>query len=102
MLVQGYIGSVGLVQGYLNHPELTVEKFIANPFNVSPSRLYKTGDLAHYLLDSNIDDHQVKIRGFRIDLGEIEAVLSQYPTVREIVVMVREDVPGGVAEKVMI
>jgi amino acid adenylation domain-containing protein len=96
-----YIGGVGLAQGYLNRPELTTEKFIPNPFsNVPGARLYKTGDLARYLTDGNIEylgrlDDQVKIRGFRIELGEIEAVLGQHPAVRKTVVIVREDIPGN-------
>ena len=82
-----YIGGAGLARGYLNRPELTAEKFIPNPFQEN-TRLYKTGDLARYLPDGNIEflgrmDHQVKIRGFRIELGEIEAVLAQHPAVRE-------------------
>jgi amino acid adenylation domain-containing protein len=95
-----YIGGDGLAQGYLNHPELTAEKFIPSPFSNEPgARLYKTGDLARYQPDGNIEflgriDDQVKIRGFRIELGEIEAVLSQHPAVREAVVIVQEDVPG--------
>jgi acyl-CoA synthetase (AMP-forming)/AMP-acid ligase II/acyl carrier protein len=95
-----YIGGDGLAQGYLNHPELTAEKFIPSPFSYEPgTRLYKTGDLARYQPDGNIEflgriDDQVKIRGFRIELGEIEAVLSQHPAVREAVVIVQEDVPG--------
>jgi amino acid adenylation domain-containing protein len=79
-----YIGGDGLARGYLNRPDLTQERFIPNPFN--NSKLYKTGDLARYLPDGNIDylgriDHQVKIRGYRIELGEIEAVLTQHPEV---------------------
>jgi acyl carrier protein len=95
-----YIGGAGLARGYLNRPELTAQKFIPNPFSSEPSsRLYKTGDLARYLPDGNIEfigriDHQVKIRGFRIELGEIEAVLRQHPAVQETVVLDREDVPG--------
>ncbi|MGK7872420.1 MAG: amino acid adenylation domain-containing protein [Xenococcaceae cyanobacterium] len=95
-----YIGGVGLARGYLNRPELTAEKFIPNPFSAEPgARLYKTGDLARYLPDGNIEflgriDNQVKIRGFRIELGEIEAVLRQHPSVREALVTVREDVPN--------
>jgi amino acid adenylation domain-containing protein len=95
-----FIGGAGLARGYLNRPELTAEKFIPDPFSDEPgARLYKTGDLARYLPDGNIEflgrvDHQVKIRGFRIELGEIEAVLSQHPTVREAVVVSREDLPG--------
>jgi amino acid adenylation domain-containing protein/non-ribosomal peptide synthase protein (TIGR01720 family) len=91
-----HIGGIGLARGYLNRPELTAEKFITNPFSDDPnSRLYKTGDLARYLPDGNIEylgriDNQVKIRGFRIELGEIEAVLGQHPLVRENAVIVHE------------
>ncbi|MBW4647068.1 MAG: amino acid adenylation domain-containing protein [Goleter apudmare HA4340-LM2] len=148
-----YIGGVGLARGYLNHPQLTAEKFIPNPFEeaweqgsmgageaggefLTPnssrakrpasanstqhglnaptarakcpatanstlrSRLYKTGDLARYLIDGNIEylgriDRQVKIRGFRIELGEIEAVLNQHPDIQQTVVINREDRPGN-------
>ncbi len=95
-----YIGGVSLARGYLNRPELTAKLFIPNPFNdEAGARLYKTGDLARYLPDGNIQflgriDHQVKIRGFRIELGEIEAVLGQHPAVQETVVVAREDIPG--------
>jgi len=95
-----HIGGAGLARGYLNQPELTSEKFIANPFsNEANSRLYKTGDLARYLPDGNIEylgriDSQVKIRGFRIETGEIEAILLQHPLVQESVVIAREDSPG--------
>ncbi|AVH66607.1 non-ribosomal peptide synthetase [Nostoc sp. 'Peltigera membranacea cyanobiont' N6] len=103
-----YIGGDGLARGYLNRPELTEEKFIPNPFEdsaalASPqasaggSRLYKTGDLARFLPDGNIEfigrvDNQVKIRGFRIELGEIEALLSQHSDVQQAVVIAREDI----------
>jgi amino acid adenylation domain-containing protein len=96
-----HIGGVGLARGYLNSPDLTQEKFIPNPFSDEPgARLYKTGDLARYLSDGNIEflgriDNQVKLRGFRIELGEIEAVLSQHPNVRETVLIAREDQPGN-------
>ena len=96
-----YIGGAGLARGYLNRPELTAQKFIANPLSHEPkARLYKTGDLARYRSDGNIEylgriDHQVKGRGFRIELGEIEAVLSQHPVVQQSVVIVREDIPGN-------
>ncbi|MDF5727412.1 MAG: amino acid adenylation domain-containing protein, partial [Rhizonema sp. PD38] len=96
-----YIGGFGLARGYLNHPELTAQKFIPNPFTDEPSaNLYKTGDLARYLPDGNIEflgriDHQVKIRGFRIELGEIEAVLVQHLNVREAVVLVQEEETGN-------
>ena len=94
-----HIGGAGVARGYLNHPELTLEKFISNPYSNEPgSRLYKTGDLARYLPDGNIEflgriDNQVKIRGFRIELGEVESTLSQYPTVQQCVVTARVD--GG-------
>ena len=95
-----HIGGDGLARGYLNRPELTAEKFIANPFSNEPgARLYKTGDLARYLPDGNIEflgriDNQVKIRGFRIELGEIEAVLAQHPSIQQAVVIAREETPG--------
>ncbi|KAF3886562.1 MULTISPECIES: non-ribosomal peptide synthetase [Nostocales] len=95
-----YIGGAGLAQGYLNRPELTAEKFISNPFNQQDEeRLYKTGDLARYLPDGNIEflgriDNQVKLRGFRIELGEIETVLSQHPSVLQNAVILREDIRG--------
>ncbi|MDZ8257275.1 amino acid adenylation domain-containing protein [Nostoc sp. ChiQUE01b] len=92
-----YISGDGLARGYLNQAALTSEKFIPNPFSDRPGmRLYKTGDLARYLSDGNIEflgrlDQQVKIRGYRIELGEIEAVLSQHPEVREVVVIAQKD-----------
>ncbi|MBD2208320.1 amino acid adenylation domain-containing protein [Nostoc linckia FACHB-104] len=93
-----YIGGAGLAQGYLNRPDLTNEKFILNPF-ISGTRLYKTGDLARYLPDGNIEfigriDGQVKLRGFRIELGEIETQLNQHSQIQQAVVLVREDLPG--------
>ena len=95
-----HIGGEGLARGYLNRPDLTAEKFIPDPFSDTPgARLYKTGDLARYRPDGNIEflgriDHQVKIRGFRIELGEIESTLAQHPGVREAVVVAREDDSG--------
>ena len=95
-----HIGGSGLARGYLNRPELSAEKFITDPFSQrTGARLYKTGDLARYLPDGNIEyagriDHQVKIRGFRVELGEIEAALNQHPCVRESVVVARQDVSG--------
>ncbi|MEG4455770.1 amino acid adenylation domain-containing protein [Microcoleus sp. N9_A1] len=94
---QLYIGGENLARGYLNRPELTAEKFIPNPFDTqAKTRLYKTGDLARYLPDGNIEfigriDDQVKIRGFRIELGEIEAVLGQHPDIAQAVVVAPED-----------
>ena len=89
-----YLGGDGLAREYLNRPELTKEKFIANPWKAG-ERLYKTGDVARYRPDGNIEfigrkDHQVKIRGFRIELGEIEAALAEHPFVAECVVNVLE------------
>ena len=95
------IGGDGLARGYLNAPELTAERFIPNPFSLEPgTRLYKTGDLARWLPDGNIEflgrlDHQVKIRGYRVELGEIEAVLRDCPGVSECVVATREDGLGA-------
>ncbi|OCR00390.1 hypothetical protein BCD67_12815 [Oscillatoriales cyanobacterium USR001] len=95
-----YTGGVGLARGYFNRPDLTSERFIPNPFSDSPdAKLYKTGDLARYLPDGNIEyigriDNQVKIRGYRIELGEIETVLLQHPAVQQGVVIAREDHPG--------
>jgi acyl carrier protein len=86
-----------LARGYFNKPDLTAEKFIPHPFTDEPgSRVYKTGDQARYLPNGNIQflgrvDHQVKIRGFRIEPGEIEAALGEHPSVRETVVVARED-----------
>ncbi|MFM6024604.1 MAG: amino acid adenylation domain-containing protein [Dolichospermum sp.] len=94
-----HIGGAGLARGYLNRKQLTKEKFISNPIPSSKSsRLYKTGDLARYLPDGNIEflgriDYQVKIRGFRVELGEIEAVLAQHSLVKSSAVIVREIQP---------
>ncbi|MCW5313966.1 amino acid adenylation domain-containing protein [Nostoc sp. KVJ3] len=93
-----HIGGVGLARGYLNRPELTSQKFIFHPFG--DGKLYKTGDLARYLPDGNIEflgriDHQVKIRGFRIELGEIETVLSQHQAVQQAVVIAHEAETGS-------
>lgn len=96
-----YIGGDGLAREYLNHTGLTAECFITNPFsNNSKTLLYKTGDLARYLPDGNIEflgriDNQVKIRGFRIELSEIEAVLNEHPSVKETVVIADEDIPDN-------
>ena len=101
MLPIGVVGELcisgdSLARGYLNQSELTAEKFIRNPFSDDPnSRLYKTGDLARYLPDGNIEfigrkDDQVKIRGFRIELGEIESALNQQEEVSANVVLVKE------------
>lgn len=100
-----YLGGTGLAQGYLNRPELTAERFIANPFaenwgelgngNAGLMRLYKTGDRALYRADGNLEflgrtDHQIKIRGFRVELGEIEGAIAHHPLVQTVAVVVRE------------
>jgi amino acid adenylation domain-containing protein len=95
-----YVGGIGVGRGYLGDERRTAEAFLPDPFGSERgARLYKTGDLARYLPDGNLEflgrlDHQVKVRGFRIELGEIEAVLNQHPAVRQAVVVDREDVPG--------
>ena len=84
-----YVGGPGVARGYLNLPDLTAERFIHDPFDRDPhARLYKTGDLARYLADGNLEflgrrDLQVKVRGFRIELGEVEAVLRLHPGIRD-------------------
>jgi amino acid adenylation domain-containing protein len=96
-----HIGGIGLARGYLNRPDLTAQKFIPDPFSQRPgARLYKTGDLARFLPDGNIEylgriDHQVKLRGFRIELGEIEAVLGECTGILQAVATVREDIAGN-------
>ena len=106
-----YVGGAGVARGYLNRPELTEERFISNPFQRSREageqasrgdrcdRLYKTGDLARYLPNGELEylgriDNQVKIRGFRIELEEIEREIAQHPDVWEIVVLARQDETG--------
>nr|VFK17277.1 MAG: non-ribosomal peptide synthase domain TIGR01720/amino acid adenylation domain-containing protein [Candidatus Kentron sp. LFY] len=84
-----YIGGMGLAKGYWNDPEKTEERFITHPR--TGERLYKTGDLGRYLPDGNLEflgriDNQVKIRGHRIELGEVEAILSEHPGVKEVAV----------------
>jgi len=120
------IGGTCLARGYLNRPDLTAERFVPNPFAaLTPAaaaapplprtgegaggeglRLYKTGDLARYLADGNLEflgriDQQVKLRGYRVELEEIESVLTQHPAVRECVVLARADVSptSGYADK---
>ncbi len=100
MVGELHIGGVQVARGYLNRPELTAERFIRDPFaEASSARLYKTGDLARFLTDGNVEylgriDHQVKIRGFRIELGEIESELCGHSDVHEAIVLAREDNPG--------
>ncbi|MBD8499273.1 non-ribosomal peptide synthetase [Paenibacillus arenosi] len=92
------VAGVGLARGYLNHPELTAEKFVEHPF-APGERLYRTGDLARWLPDGNIEylgriDHQVKIRGIRIEIGEIEEQLLKIDSVQETIVIAREGKSG--------
>ncbi|WP_407692679.1 amino acid adenylation domain-containing protein [Pseudomonas savastanoi] len=95
-----HIGGIGVARGYLNQPELSAERFIADPFSSDPqARLYKTGDLGRWLANGALEylgrnDFQVKIRGLRIEIGEIEAALAKHPAVHEAVVTAREDIPG--------
>jgi amino acid adenylation domain-containing protein len=95
-----YIGGIGLARGYVGRSDLTGDKFVPDPFSGRlGARLYKTGDLARYRADGNIEylgrgDHQVKIRGFRIELGEIEGTLARHPAVHEAIVLVLEDESG--------
>jgi amino acid adenylation domain-containing protein/non-ribosomal peptide synthase protein (TIGR01720 family) len=96
---QLWVGGRGVGRGYLGRVDLTSQSFVPNPFGTPGSRLYKTGDRARYLPDGNIEflgriDHQLKIRGFRIEPGEIEAVLTEHPEVRDAVVVARK-LPSG-------
>lgn len=99
-----YIGGIGLARGYWQQPGLTAERFVPNPFFQATNgadqstRLYKTGDLARYLSNWEIEflgrvDHQIKLRGFRIELGEIEAVLNTHPAVQDNIVLLWDDEP---------
>jgi len=94
------IAGPGLVRGYLNRPDLTAERFVPNPFSKDKTeRLYRTGDVARYLPDGNLEllgrlDEQVKIRGFRIELEEISSVIAEHKDVRQAVATLREDSSG--------
>src|SRR2546430_13426396 len=88
------IAGVGLARGCLNNPELTNEGFVENPANPG-ERVYRTGDIARWLPDGNIEylgreDHQVKIRGLRIELGEIENTIREYPGISDCVAVVKQ------------
>ncbi|MFC5699787.1 amino acid adenylation domain-containing protein, partial [Cohnella faecalis] len=94
-----YISGDGVSRGYLNQPELTAEKFVANPF-APGERMYRTGDLARWLPDGNIEylgriDEQVKVRGHRIELGEVESALRSHESVKEATVIARKDEEGS-------
>ncbi|QYK69501.1 D-alanine--D-alanyl carrier protein ligase [Paenibacillus sp. S02] len=98
-----YVAGEGLARGYLNRPDLTAEKFVDSPF-AEGEKLYRSGDLAAWLPDGNIEylgriDHQVKIRGYRIELDEIETQLLNVEGVEEAVVLARQD--GG-GEKALV
>src|SRR5581483_7297816 len=95
-----YLAGAGLARGYLRRPELTAERFVPHPWGGEPGeRLYRTGDLVRWLPDGRLEfmgrrDGQVKLRGFRIEVGEIEAVLQEHPSVREAVVVIQEPEQG--------
>ena len=91
------VAGEGLAKGYLHRPELTEAKFVPNPFG--EGKLYRSGDLARWLPDGNLEylgriDDQVKIRGFRIELGEIESVIRGLEEVKDCAVIARNDVSG--------
>ena len=92
-----YVGGEGVARGYLNRAALTAERFIPNPYSkYDGARLYKTGDLARYLANGELEylgraDQQVKVRGYRIELEEIEAAMMEHPAIRESIVIAREE-----------
>ena len=95
-----YLGGIGIARGYLNRPEQTAERFAPDPHSrCGGERVYRTGDVARYLDDGNIEylgriDHQVKIRGYRVELGEVEVALRQQSGIEDAVVVMREG-PSG-------
>ncbi|MCY1042404.1 amino acid adenylation domain-containing protein, partial [Corallococcus sp. bb12-1] len=96
-----FLAGAGLARGYLNRPALTAERFVPDPFSLTPgARMYRTGDLVRRRADAQLEylgrtDFMVKLRGFRIELGEIEATLRQHPSVQQALVLARRDSPTG-------